>query len=105
MSAFPAAQPHRIVYERPGWCAFLVLASLALSFWAIHLNPVINADGTGAVRAARSMLGGRWHEGLELARRPFYSALIALTSRVTGMTAAHGAYVLNTGLFAVLVLG
>ncbi|MGA8261970.1 MAG: hypothetical protein WB783_17290, partial [Arenicellales bacterium] len=42
---------------------------------------------------------------LELARRPFYSALIALTSRVTGMTAAHGAYVLNTGLFAVLVLG
>lgn len=103
MTAAPG--PHRIFVERPVWCAALILISLLLSLWAVHADPVINGDGTNEVRAAQSLSNGEWHAGLNTARRPVYSVLAAVISRLTGMSVGHSAYALNAVLFAVLVLG
>lgn len=105
LAASRAVGPHRFVVDRPVWCACLALASLLLSYWAIHLDPVINADGAGELRAAQLFAAGRWLDGLNAGDQPFYSALVALLGRLMGMSPGYSAYALNAFLFALLVVG
>ncbi len=104
-SAYPVPAPHRIIKDSPAWCAALLLASLLLSLWAIHLDPVVNADGVGDLIAAQHFAAGAWRSAVETADKPVYALLVAAVSGLTGMSVGHGAYLLNAGLCALLVLG
>lgn len=100
-----APPPHRLVLARPGFHALLAAASLLLSLWAVYMDPVINADGIGDVRATQYFLDAGWRAALEAGEQPVYAMLAAVLSRVTGMSAAHGLYALTAGFFALLVVG
>jgi len=104
-SAYPVPAPHRIIKDSPSWCAALVLVSLLLSLWTIHLDPVVNADGAGDLIAAQHFAAGAWRSAMQTAGNPVYALLVAAVSRLTGMNVGHGAYLLNAGLCALLVLG
>lgn len=105
MNVSPVPEPHRILIDRPYWCVLIVLASVLLSFWAIYLDPVINSDGIGMVRAARYFSTNEWRLGLDVAGQPFYPMLMALLSRITGMSAAYSGYALSAGFHACLAVG
>lgn len=83
----------------------LVLASLSLSWWAIHSDPVVNADAVGELIAAKRFAEGAWRPALQAAGRPLYALLIGSASRLTGASVEHAAYALNAGLFALLTVG
>lgn len=91
--------------QRPWLCAAAALASILLSLWAWHADPIINNDGTQYVRAAGYFLGGEWHQGFEVYKWPFYSMVTAATAKVTGLTAAQAAYGVNAALYVLLVWG
>lgn len=97
--------PHRLVLDRPGFCALVAAASLLLSLWAVYLDPVINSAGVSDVRAAGYFLDARWGAAIDTAGQPLYAFLGAAIGRLTDMSTAHSFYTLNAGLFALLAIG
>jgi len=83
------------------WLA--VAVSVLLSLWVILINDKINADGALYVDTAQRILAGDWAGAYRLYRWPFFSALIALVSRITGLHPEAAAMAINLALAAVLV--
>lgn len=81
------------------------LASLLLSLWALYLDPVINMDGILYVEAAGDFARGDWSAGFAVYKWPFYSLVIASVSFLTGIAEGHAAYLVNAGLYTLIVLG
>lgn len=81
------------------------LASLLLSLWALYLDPVINMDGILYVEAAGDFARGDWAAGFAVYKWPFYSLIIGSVSFLTGIAEGKAAYLVNAGLYALVVLG
>jgi len=82
-----------------------VLCSFAFSVWCVWADPVINNDGVYYFRAAEKISLGNWGEALSIYSWPFYPALIAYLSKLTGVNVVVAAYILNAALTALLVAG
>ncbi len=82
---------------------FGVIGSLLLSAWFVYIDPVVNNDGIRYIRAANKLLDAQWQEAITIHHWPFYSSLIALTSKLTGLQAEGSAHVLNATLYALCV--
>ncbi len=90
-----------------GQTGVLVLAaavSLVLSAASVYMDDVINNDGVEYLRAAHAILEGDWRAAFLIYKWPFYSALIALVSALTGLAAELSAHLLNAALTALLVV-
>ncbi len=95
----------RILKEHPDIALASLVASLMLSAWSVYADPVINHDGVRYLLAATDFTEGNWGAGLELYRWPFYSLLIATTSKLTSLSPEYSAHLVNAGLFYMLTLG
>jgi hypothetical protein len=104
MTALPVP-PHRHVRAHPGFYVLVATVSLLLSLWAIYLDPVINSDGIGDVRAAQHLYAAEWRAGLAAAGSPVYAVLGAVVSRITGLSAVYSLYALAAVFFALLAAG
>ncbi|MEO0367832.1 MAG: hypothetical protein AAF197_03495 [Pseudomonadota bacterium] len=83
----------------------LLLANIALSYWAFYLDPVINNDGVLYVSIANLILEGDWQNAFKFYNWPFYPALIAALSSVLFIEAELAAYLLNAILIILLTFG
>jgi len=97
--------PHDLIVRQWPLVLTATLVSLALSYWTLVLDPVINIDGTLYIQAAEHFAAGRWSAGIQIYKWPFYSLLVGATSAVTGLGGGHAAYLLNAGLYVLVVLG
>ncbi len=79
--------------------------SVLLSVWCVYIDPIVNNDGIQYFRVAAGLLSGQWQEAIAIHHWPFYSMLIAATSKLTGLNIEISAHVVNTGLFVLLVVG
>jgi len=82
----------------------LVLASCALSALAILSDPVINDDGVFYLVIAGEIANNGIAAGFALFDRPFYSLLIAMLHRLSGVSLLLSAHLINTALLALLVV-
>lgn len=82
------------------WLA--VAGSVLLSLWFVLINDKINPDGALYVDTAQRLLAGDWMGAYQLYPWPFFSALIALLSQITGLAPEPAALLLNLLLAAVL---
>lgn len=67
----------------------IVIATLLLYLWQLHLYPMINTDGVTYIEAAVAYLKGGLSAAVAVnyqAKWPFYSILIATTHSVTGLS-------------------
>ncbi len=81
------------------------MVSVLLSVWCVYIDPIVNNDGIQYFRVAERLLSGQWQEAIAIHHWPFYSMLIAATSKLTGLNVEISAHVVNTGLFVLLVAG
>jgi hypothetical protein len=82
------------------WLA--VTGSVLLSLWFILINDKINPDGALYVDTAQRLIEGDWRGAYQLYQWPFFSALMALLSQLTGLHPEAAALALNL-LFAALL--
>jgi hypothetical protein len=82
------------------WLA--VAGSILLSLWFILINDKINPDGALYVDTALRLIEGDWQGAYRLYGWPFFSALMALVSQVTGLHPEAAALTLNLLLAALL---
>ncbi|MBP9726344.1 MAG: hypothetical protein KBD83_02610 [Gammaproteobacteria bacterium] len=82
----------------------LVLATILLYVWQLHLYPMINPDGVIYIQAAAAYLKGGMQSAVAVnaqARWPFYSMLIAGVYSLTGLTMFAAERVLDVTLICV----
>ncbi|MGH8670975.1 MAG: hypothetical protein ACREUA_02905, partial [Burkholderiales bacterium] len=72
-----------------------VLISLLISAWSLYQDNVINDDGVLYLRTAELFSHGDWRGGMAGFPWPFYSWLIALTGRISGLHLEAAAHLLN----------
>lgn len=96
--------PHHLFLEHRRLCLVAAAASLVLSLWAIHVDPVVNNDGILYIEAAHHFGAGDWRAGFAVYKWPFYSIVISAVSAL-GLPEGHSAYLLNGLLYVLLVLG
>ena len=102
MHAVPAQHPFaRFVEDHIRILA--VLISFALSAWAQYSDGIVNRDGILYLEAAAQLEQGQWSAALAVYTWPFYSALIALMSYLTGLGVEPAAHLLDALLFALMV--
>lgn len=77
--------------------------SVLLSLWLIFINDKINPDGALYVETAQRILAGDWQGAYRLYHWPFFPALIALLSGLTGLHPETSAMGINLSLAAGLV--
>lgn len=99
------AAPHHLPTDFAGLCLTAAGISVALSLWALHVDPVINNDGILYIEAAGYFAVGDWSAAFAVYKWPFYSLLISGINVATGLAPGHSAYLLNAALYIVLVLG
>ena len=93
------------IYHIDKWLVWLALSvSLLLSLWANVVDDVINDDAIRYLTAAAAMLQGDWSLALQTYKWLFYSATIALTSTLSGLSLLNSAYLLNAFFNAWLVI-
>lgn len=82
---------------RAGFGLFaLVCAAVAgISVWSVFADPIINNDGIVYIRVAQALANGDMEAALSIHKWPFYSFLISLLHRVTGLDFITSAHVLN----------
>ena len=91
--------------QYPRLIIFTALFSVALSVWCVWADPIINNDGVYYFRAAEKIALGNYREAISIYSWPFYPALIAYVSKLTGVGVVAAAYVLNAVLAVLLVVG
>ncbi len=96
--------PARLAVGQTGVLVLAAAVSLVLSAASLYMDDVINNDGVEYLRAAQAILEGDWRAALLIYKWPFYSALIALVSALTGLAAEFSAHLLNAALTALLVV-
>ncbi len=84
----------------PGIYLFVLIGSVSIAVWSVIADPIINNDGILYIQAAEALTRGDLGAALSLHKWPFYSFLIALVQKITGLETILIAHVLN-GLFNV----
>jgi hypothetical protein len=84
--------PLRIFQSNPASSAFLASLLLSLIAW---LGSTVNRDGVLYLQAAQAFLDGGFAAAKSVFAWPFFSILIALTSRLTGLGLEASGYLLN----------
>ena len=87
-------------YRDPAWIAAFI--SIFVSIWIISLNDVINSDGVLYIEVAEKILRGEWSASIRQYSWPFYSLLIALTSKITFLDLETSAALVNVCIQALL---
>ncbi|MEO5574258.1 MAG: hypothetical protein ABIR48_07235 [Gammaproteobacteria bacterium] len=80
-----------------------ILISFALSAWAVYSDGIVNRDGILYLETAAQLEQGNWPAARALYEWPFYSALIASISHLSGLGIEASAQGLNALLFALIV--
>lgn len=75
--------------------ALAISASLLLSIWAAYAQPIPNPDAVYYLRAAELFSIGRWSEGFDVFRWPFYSLCISAFMAMLGVSALAAAQIVN----------
>ncbi len=94
-----------LVRNNPLLIAITVLISIALSFWAVYVDPIINPDALIYLSAADEFKHGNFANAFELYKWPFYSFLIAGIEALLGVSAQNAAYTVNAIMHAFAMLG
>ena len=93
------------LYRIDKWLVFVVISiSLLLSIWANMADDILNNDGVEYLKSSRAILSGDWVTAVETYKWPFYSACIALVSKLSGLSLTLSAYALNAFFFVWLAL-
>lgn len=93
-----------IALERLPWLG--ALFALPLSAWVIlKAYGNINVDGILYLEAAKHFAAGQWRNGFDLYNWPFYSLLIALIHKLTGLGFEASAHCLSGASLALLTAG
>ena len=93
------------LYKTDKWLVLVaIFASLALSLWANIADDVVNNDGIEYLKSAQAILDGDWAAAVQTYKWPFYSAIIALTSTISGLSLILSAYLVNAICYVWLVL-
>ena len=79
--------------------------SVIFSVWNIYHEPTINGDALVYLKSAELYTKGYWAEGFQTWKWPLFPFLLSIISNVTNLSVEHSAYVLNTLLWAVAILG
>ncbi|WP_126456887.1 hypothetical protein [Sulfuriflexus mobilis] len=90
----------RVLTRNPAWSAAIL--SLLISTWNIISDDLINSDGILYIEVAGLLLEGDWQAAIARYNWPFYSALIAIMSKISFLSLETSAYVLNVTLQALL---
>ena len=85
--------------------AITALLSVILSIWSIQLDPIVNMDAALYLSAAQEFINGDIKDAFALYKWPFYSALVAATHSISGLSIQNSAYLLNTLLQAIASIG
>jgi len=64
-------------------------------------NDWINVDSVLYLDSAKAILQGDWHRAYEIYNWPFYSALIALVAKISGLEVLNAAKILNIIFFSI----
>ncbi len=91
--------------QHPALVVVGILASIALSAWALAVDDIINNDGVHYVLTAEQIARGEWAEALVTFKWPAYSFLIYLVAQLPGIDVALAAHVVTTAGFTAAVLG
>lgn len=91
---------------------FCVIASVALSLWAIYTDPIINNDGVAYVRQSGLLADGQWSIAFADWKWPFYPFLMMLVSAVLplpydvipGVTFKAAGHLINTVCISLVVV-
>jgi len=93
------------LYKTDKWLLVVaVFGSLLLSLWAVNADDILNNDGVEYLKSAQAILQGDWSAAIETYKWPFYSALIGLTSSITGLSLSLSAHAVNAVFYVWLVL-
>ncbi len=93
------------LYKTDKWLVLIATSvSLLLSLWANIADDVVNNDGIEYIKSARAILEGDWAAAVQTYKWPFYSAIIATISGVSGLSLVVSAYVFNAICYVSLVL-
>lgn len=77
---------------------FIIIATVLLYLWQLHLYPMINTDGVTYIEGAAAFVQGGLHATLAIddqARWPFYSIMIATVHYITHLSIASSEHVLD----------
>ncbi len=93
------------LYQTDRWLIFVtIIVSLLLSLWGNIVDDVVNNDGIEYIKSARAILAGDWMVAVQTYKWPFYSAVIAGLSGVTGLSLTVSAYIFNALCYAWMAL-
>lgn len=93
--------PRFLHYTRdPAW--FTLLASLALSFYLVAIDDLINTDGILYLESARVFIEQGLYASYAIYNWPFYSVLIASISQLGFTSLETSAHLLNAGFAGLL---
>jgi len=93
------------LYKIDKWLLPVIISiSLLLSLWGNLADNILNNDGVEYLKSSAAMLQGDWSAAVETYKWPFYSALIALLSKFSGLPLEYSADVLNALAFVWLSL-
>ncbi len=87
---------YQLYRDRPLLVLCLILANIALSFWCLKFDPIINNDGITYLAIAQMMLDGSWNEAFGYYSWPYYSFFIAAIAKLFFLDIESAAYLLNT---------
>jgi len=82
----------------------VAIASALLSFYRIATRDLINGDGIGYIEVARAFLNEGVSGAIAVYHWPFYSILIGLVHRITGLGFENSASLLNMLFLAIVCL-
>ena len=94
---------YTVNYKKILFISFFV--SILISAWCIYNDATINDDALIYLNSAELYINGRWAEALQAWNWPLFPFLISIISNITGLSTEHSAYVLNTLLWSIAVLG
>jgi len=94
---------HRMTHGRR-FCLILSAAALALLLFSVLRRPFVNEDGALYLMIAQRISIDGLASGMSLFDSPFYSALIAATHAVTGLSLQASAYLLNAAFVVTIAL-
>lgn len=81
-----------------------IIGSLVFSFVALSYQQPFNVDGIKYLDTATAFLQGGIHAAISSYGWPFYSVLIALTSKFTSLSLENSAFLLNAALNTLTIL-
>ena len=82
------------------WC--VAICSVLLTLYRVSSRDIINGDGILYIDAAKAFLNDGVTGAIDVYHWPFYSILIGLVHKLTGLGFAHAAYCLNALLLVVI---